>query len=149
MPDFCCTGGCLLVSCAFLFSRWTFQVSAPHDADKTRLLTYRDELGHEHSVTRPDQWAIRRRHILAHMQEVMGPLPGRSETVPLDVRISEQPTAKKPPRAVAGPQRPSHRPTSRARHDDDEEAGGFIPRPKPRAQPTFQVERRSLPRRPG
>jgi hypothetical protein len=68
----------------------------------------------------------------------------------LDVRISERPlAAKKPPRLAAGPQRSSHRMPSRVGPDGDEAAIGFSPRPQPRKQPTFQVERRSLPRRPG
>jgi RNA recognition motif-containing protein len=68
----------------------------------------------------------------------------------LDVRISERPlAAKKPPRLAAGPQRSPHRMPTRAITDDDEAANGFSPRPQPRKQPTFQVERRPLPRRPG
>jgi RNA recognition motif-containing protein len=70
----------------------------------------------------------------------------------LDVRISERPTAaKKSPRPSSGPRRLSapHHAAARADRDDDEGAGSFIPRPKPRRQPTFQVEHRSLPRRPG
>jgi dienelactone hydrolase len=40
-------------------------------------------------VRNADDWAIRRGHILAHLQEVMGPLPGDDRRVPLDVRIEE------------------------------------------------------------
>lgn len=66
----------------------------------------------------------------------------------LDVRISERPvTAKKPPRLGPGPQRSPHRMVARPASNGDEAAGGFILRPKPRAQPSFQVERRQLPRR--
>lgn len=75
----------------------------------------------------------------------------------LDVRISEKPTApNKPPRAAAGsPPRSPHRMAARAADSprgtpsNVDEGGGFSPRPQPRKQPTFQVERRSLPRRPG
>src|SRR5258707_6978993 len=67
----------------------------------------------------------------------------------LDVRISEKPlAAKKPPQLAAGPQRSPHRMPARADGDGDE-ANGFSPRPQPRRQPSFQVERRPLPRRPG
>jgi len=69
----------------------------------------------------------------------------------LDVRISERPAAaKKPPRPAAGPRRPP-RITPRASDEDlsDEEVAGCAPRLQPRRQTTFQVERRSLPRRPG
>lgn len=68
----------------------------------------------------------------------------------LDVRISERPAAaKKPPRPASGPRRPSLRLAARADNDGDEAASGFSPRPKPRRQTSFQVERRALPRRPG
>ena len=72
----------------------------------------------------------------------------------LDVRISEKPLApKKPPRPSAGPRRSPPRAAARPRLDEfgDGDAGGFSPGPRvqPRRQPSFQVERRSLPRRPG
>jgi RNA recognition motif-containing protein len=68
----------------------------------------------------------------------------------LDVRISEKPlAAKKSPRLAAGPQRSPHRMPARADSDSDEVGNGFSPRPQPRRQPSFQVERRPLPRRPG
>jgi RNA recognition motif-containing protein len=71
----------------------------------------------------------------------------------LDVRISERPvTAKKPraaPRAAGVPQRPPRRVMPRPGNDYDESPGTFAPRPQPRKQPSFQVERRSLPRRSG
>jgi RNA recognition motif-containing protein len=68
----------------------------------------------------------------------------------LDVRISERPAAaKKLPRSSPPPRRPPLRMPVRADNDDDDASGGLSARPKPRRQPTFQVERRSLPRRPG
>jgi len=68
----------------------------------------------------------------------------------LDVRISERPAAaKKPSRPTPAPRRLSVRAPTRTNSDTEEEAGSFSPRPKPRRQPTFQVERRALPRRPG
>jgi RNA recognition motif-containing protein len=72
-------------------------------------------------------------------------LGGRS----LDVRISERPAAKKPPAPNSPNDRPPRaplRPMPRWRAED--EAGdGFDAEPAVRRQPTFQVERRSLPRR--
>ncbi len=62
----------------------------PHYPDKTRLLVYRDAGGREHPVKTPADWAKRRAHILAHMQEVMGPLPDAARKVPLDVQIIEE-----------------------------------------------------------
>jgi RNA recognition motif-containing protein len=73
----------------------------------------------------------------------------------LDVRISEKPVApKKPPRPSPGARRSPPRAAPRPRLDevaDEEGAGSLSPRPRlqPRRQPSFQVERRSLPRRPG
>jgi RNA recognition motif-containing protein len=64
----------------------------------------------------------------------------------LDVRISERPVTAKKPRAGAVPQR---RVMPRPGNDYDESPGTFAPRPQPRKQPSFQVERRSLPRRSG
>jgi RNA recognition motif-containing protein len=65
----------------------------------------------------------------------------------LDVRISERP-AKKPaaPNGNARPRRAPLRLTPR-RDAEDETGDGFNAYPTVRRQPTFQVERRSLPRR--
>ena len=71
----------------------------------------------------------------------------------LDVRISERPvTANKPraaPRSASVPQRSPRRVMPRSGNGDDDTPGMFAPRPQPRKQPSFQVERRSLPRRSG
>jgi RNA recognition motif-containing protein len=67
----------------------------------------------------------------------------------LDVRISERPVTAKKPRAGEVPQRPPRRVMPRSGDDHDESPGTFTPRPQPRKQPSFQVERRSLPRRSG
>jgi RNA recognition motif-containing protein len=67
----------------------------------------------------------------------------------LDVRISERPATANKPRAAGVPQRSPRRVMPRPADDDDERPGTFTPRPQPRKQPSFQVERRSLPRRSG
>ena len=67
----------------------------------------------------------------------------------LDVRISERPAAANKPRAGGVPQRPPRRVMARSGDGYDESPGTFTPRPQPRKQPSFQVERRSLPRRSG
>lgn len=71
----------------------------------------------------------------------------------LDVRISERPVTAKKLRAAGVPQRSPRRvmPRLGVSNDggDDERPGTFTPRPQPRKQPTFQVERRTLPRRSG
>jgi RNA recognition motif-containing protein len=65
----------------------------------------------------------------------------------LDVRISERSAAKKPARVTGPPRRASIRLVPRA-GDPDERAADYSYRHlQPRKPPTFQVERRSLPRR--
>lgn len=64
------------------------QTRVPRYPDKSNLLVYRDVTG-EHVVATAANWEKRRSHILANMQEVMGPLPDESRRVPLDVRIDE------------------------------------------------------------
>jgi RNA recognition motif-containing protein len=65
----------------------------------------------------------------------------------LDVRISERPAAAKKPARVGPPRRSSIRLVARAVAEGEDTARDFIPRLQPRKPPTFQVERRSLPRR--
>ena len=66
----------------------------------------------------------------------------------LDVRISEKPAAKKKPAKPGfAAHRPPPRPAPREHAADQDPAGSFTPSVPPRRQPTFQVERRSLPRR--
>jgi RNA recognition motif-containing protein len=65
----------------------------------------------------------------------------------LDVRISERPAAAKKPARVSPPRRSSIRLVARAVADSEDTPRDFIPRLQPRKPPTFQVERRSLPRR--
>jgi dienelactone hydrolase len=66
----------------------------PFYADKANLLVWKDEAGKDHPVKTAADWAKRRAHILAGMQEVMGPLPSDREKVPLDVQYGE--TVKTP-----------------------------------------------------
>ncbi len=62
----------------------------PSYSDHAKLLVVRDEKGAERPVTTPADWGLRRSHILAQMQEVMGPLPDPSARVPLDVKWGEE-----------------------------------------------------------
>src|SRR5688572_1468936 len=62
----------------------------PAYPDHAKLMVYRDADGTEHPVRTPDDWRKRRAHILAHMQTVMGPLPGPERKVPLDPQIVEE-----------------------------------------------------------
>ncbi len=62
-----------------------------HDyPDHSNLLVVRDADGNQRPVKTPQDWAVRRRHILDGMQDVMGPLPDRSALPPLDMQIVEQ-----------------------------------------------------------
>ncbi|CAN5916859.1 hypothetical protein BH23PLA1_BH23PLA1_38300 [soil metagenome] len=63
---------------------------APRYDDHTRLLVVKDGQGNEVPVESPADWAVRRAHILAHLQEVMGPLPGGERRVPLAIEILEE-----------------------------------------------------------
>jgi dienelactone hydrolase len=49
----------------------------------------RDAEGGETPIKSPSDWQVRRAHILAHVQEVMGPMPGAERRVPLDVQVIE------------------------------------------------------------
>ena len=64
----------------------TAQQSYP---DKTKLLVYRDAQGQEVPIRSKEDWAKRRAHIVANMEEVMGPLP-RGAKPGLDVQIVEE-----------------------------------------------------------
>lgn len=57
--------------------------------DHTRLLVVRTPDGRETPVRDSADWAVRRDHILGHLQAVMGPLPGPERRVPLDLRVVE------------------------------------------------------------
>jgi RNA recognition motif-containing protein len=65
----------------------------------------------------------------------------------LDVRISERPTAAKKPARPNPPRQSSIRLVARSGAAVENAARDFVPRLQPRKPPTFQVERRSLPRR--
>jgi RNA recognition motif-containing protein len=66
----------------------------------------------------------------------------------LDVRISERPaTAKKSPRVGSAPPRRTFRLVPRDGGEDEGPADFSYRQLQPRKPPTFQVERRSLPRR--
>jgi RNA recognition motif-containing protein len=65
----------------------------------------------------------------------------------LDVRISERPAKATKPGRSAPPRRSSLRLVARAGAEGENMAHDFVPYMAPRKPPTFQVERRSLPRR--
>lgn len=63
--------------------------AVPTYPDHSRLLVVRDGEGREIPVTTPADWQVRRVHILAHLQEAMGTLPGGERRVPTAVQIVE------------------------------------------------------------
>jgi len=56
------------------------------------LSYYLDAAGNRHAIRTPEDWAIRRGHILANMLSVMGPLPGDENKVPLNMKVLEEET---------------------------------------------------------
>jgi len=62
----------------------------PFYSDKLDLLTYIDDAGKSQPVKTPGDWQKRRAHVLANMQEVMGPLPAASGKVPADLKVEEE-----------------------------------------------------------
>lgn len=63
---------------------------APFYVDKMNLMVYLDGEGTPHPVTSPEDWAVRRGHILDNMEKVMGPFPGEAKRCPLDVKVLKE-----------------------------------------------------------
>jgi dienelactone hydrolase len=59
-------------------------------SEHQNLSYYLDAAGQKHEIKSTADWEIRRKHILANMQVVMGPLPDRSKLAPLDIKILEE-----------------------------------------------------------
>ena len=49
-----------------------------------------DSNGYPRPILTPADWQVRRQHVLAHMQSVLGKLPDRSKLLPLNVQILEE-----------------------------------------------------------
>jgi dienelactone hydrolase len=58
--------------------------------DRENLLTYRSTSGAVAPVKTTADWQQRRAEILAGMQAVMGPLPGKAKRVPLDIKVESE-----------------------------------------------------------
>ncbi len=78
-------------SAAILIAVTTPSVTdVPFYKDRMNLLSWIDESGTVHPIKTGEEWNRRRQHILAGMQEVMGPLPDlAAKTVSLDIQILE------------------------------------------------------------
>ena len=59
----------------------------PFYEDKMNMLVYADADGNERAVSNAEDWKKRRAHILANMEEVMGPLPDRSNLPALEMEV--------------------------------------------------------------
>lgn len=55
--------------------------------DHQDLRYYLDRNGQRQTISKPEDWEIRRQHVLSSLQEVMGPLPGANSRVPLDAKV--------------------------------------------------------------
>jgi putative membrane-bound dehydrogenase-like protein len=90
------TIACALAICAvgFFCLAADEPVSVPTYPDHSRLLVYRDAGGKENTVTTAGDWLKRRAHILAGMQQAMGPLHDRSKFPPLDVEVRDGDSVK-------------------------------------------------------
>ncbi len=53
-------------------------------------MAYRDAKGCEYPVKTPEDWALRRQHILSGMRQAMGELPDRRNLLPFDVKVLER-----------------------------------------------------------
>ncbi|TMP99892.1 MAG: alpha/beta hydrolase [Verrucomicrobia bacterium] len=62
----------------------------PPRIDRANLLLYRRSGGEIRPVTSVGDWRRRRAEILRGMQQVMGPLPGKTKRCPLDVTVEEE-----------------------------------------------------------
>jgi pimeloyl-ACP methyl ester carboxylesterase len=60
----------------------------PAYPEHARLMYYLKD-GQEHAVKTAADWALRRKHILAGMEQAMGPLPDRDQLPPLDPQAGE------------------------------------------------------------
>lgn len=64
--------------------------SVPVYAEHQDLSYYLDRSGQKHAVRTADDWNIRRQHVLAHMQAVMGALPDPEKPFALAVQTLEE-----------------------------------------------------------
>ena len=77
---------CLI--CSLLLTSAAFAAS-PAD-DHTNPAWYRTQSGEKQPVRSVEDWAIRRKEIVARMEQVMGPLPDRSKWPEAQVRVLER-----------------------------------------------------------
>lgn len=87
-----CTGGSFLVSykSGFPISRFVPSLDPPDYRDHHQLLTVMNADGNSAPVNSPEDWSVRRSHVIRHFQRVAGQLPGPTQRVPLRPVILEE-----------------------------------------------------------
>src|SRR5262245_24131385 len=68
----------------------TRQEKPPFYPDKTKLLIVIDGEGKQQPISTAADWPKRRAHILANLQQVMGPMPADDRKVPPDVQVYDE-----------------------------------------------------------
>ena len=82
----------LVIALALLLSATAVVTAAtsPIYPNHQDLSYYLDTAGTRHPIKTTADWEIRRKHVLASMEAVMGALPGPEMRVPLDVKVEEE-----------------------------------------------------------
>lgn len=76
----------LLLTAAAVTALWADEPQPPY-AEHQDLSYYLNSAGEKVAIRTADDWKIRREHILAGMQTVMGPLPKPAQPVPLGMKV--------------------------------------------------------------
>lgn len=84
-----CLGGLVVWSCGVARIAAGQAPPTPAYADHRRVMEWIDAAGAVHPVASPSEWNVRRGHVLAGMQQVMGDLPAPPTRTALDVRIDK------------------------------------------------------------
>ena len=79
---------CRLLFCSWLLTSAAF--SAPPVDDHTDPTWYRTASGEKKPIQTVEDWALRRREIVARLEQVMGPLPDRTKWPAAQVRVLER-----------------------------------------------------------
>jgi dienelactone hydrolase len=70
-------------------------LAVPAYTDHKKVTVVKDDAGQDQPVKTPFDWSLRRAHVLAHVEKVMGELPGPELRVPLDVKVISEEKAEK------------------------------------------------------
>src|SRR5438552_4327524 len=72
------------------FRVWADTAATPTRLPRTNLLVYHDRKGEIMPVRSRSGWQKRRAEIVAGMEAIMGPRPGKEKRCPLDLRIEQE-----------------------------------------------------------